>query len=260
MSRRRLPYKAHPWYYLARMAKTASIDPKTLFEVGVHFGRSKSRRHPTAAPFVFGTKDTNDIFDLEETTKRLESALSEIERIAGLGKQVLFVGGKNEVAATIKSAAERAGVPFVAGRWIGGTLTNFKQVRRRIDRLEKLVSERERGDRTKYTKLERLMLDREIEELEFRFGGLVEMRELPGALFVVDTAYEEIAVNEAAQLGIPVVGLMSSDCDFSPVAFPIPGNDASIKSVRYITQLVADTYLTHKKSVPSALKTSPDEE
>lgn len=242
------------------MAKTAQIDPKTLFEVGAHFGRSKSRRHPSAAPFVFGTKDTNDIFDLEETSKRLEAALLEVQRVASLGKQLLLVGGKNEVATIIKGAAERIGTPFVAGRWIGGTLTNFKQVRRRIDRLEKLVSERDRGERTKYTKLERLMLDREIEELEFRFGGLIEMREIPGALFVVDSSYEEIAVREAAQLGVPVIGLASSDCDFSLVTFPIPGNDASVKSVRYITQLIADTYSAHKKEAAAAPKTTPDEE
>ena len=234
------------------MAATQQIDPKALFDVGAHYGRSKSRRHPTAAPFIFGTKDKNDVFDLEESAKRLEKALEAIATIAESGKQVLFVGGKEEVVAVVKNAAERAGAPFVAGRWIGGTLTNFKQIRRRIDRMEKLVTEREKGERTKYTKLERLMLDREIEELEGRFGGLTEMRELPGALFVVDTAHEQIAVDEAKQMGVPVVALLSSDCDFASVTHPIPGNDSSLKSVRYVVQLAADAYAAHKKAATEA--------
>lgn len=232
------------------MATVKTIDPKTLFEAGAHFGRSKSRRHPTAGKFVFSSKDNNDIFDVEVTTQHIEKALEKIAAIAESGKQVLFVGGKPEVSQIVLQAAQRASAPVVSGRWIGGTLTNFKQIRRRIDRMEKLMQERDRGEREKYTKLERLMLDREIAELEHRFGGLAEMRDLPGALFVVDSGYEHIAVSEARQMGIPVVALMSSDCDFSAVDVPIPGNDSSLKSVRIIVQAVSDTYEAHKKSAP----------
>lgn len=230
------------------MTATKGIDPKALFEAGAHFGRSKSRRHPTAGKYLFGTKNKSDLFDVEETAKRLEVALEKVAAIVGTGKQVLFVGGKHEVISVVRQAAEKAGAPFVAGRWIGGTLTNFKQIRRRIDRMEKLMQERERGERDKYTKLERLMLDREIEELENRFGGLTEMRELPGALFAVDAGHEHIAISEARQMKVPVIALLSSDCDFSVADFPIPGNDSSLKSVRLIVNAVADNYVQNKKA------------
>lgn len=242
---------------LAHMSKQVSADTKALYDAGVHFGRSKSRRHPTASPFIFVTKQKSDIFNLEQTTEKLNAALEKIAAVAASGKQVLFVGGKTEVQSVVKSAAQSAGAPFVAGRWIGGTLTNFKQIRRRIDRMEKLVQERERGDRSKYTKLERLMLDREIEELEGRFGGLADMRELPGALFVVDGGYESIAVEEARQMNIPVVALSSSDCDLAAVTHPIPGNDSTLKSVRHITQLVADAYQENKRSVTEKPRSAP---
>lgn len=230
------------------MAQTQSIDPKTLFDAGVHMGRVRSRRHPSAEKFIFTTKDKSDIFDMEETAKMLEKALEKVKAVAASGAQVLFVGGKTEIANALKQAAQKAGVPFVAGRWIGGTLTNFKQIRKRIDRMEKLINERERGERDKYTKLERLMFDREIDELQFRFGGLVEMRDLPSALFVIDSEYQKIAVNEARQLHIPVIALMSSDCDFSSADFPIPANTSSVKSIRLLLQMVTDAVITGRAS------------
>lgn len=252
-------------------------DIKTLFEAGAHFGYSRTRRHPTAAPFIFGTKDRNDIFDLEETQRRLESACafaSSIsgssvvagapargltvrgtqtgeqsglpaqagEKAAGRAKQLLFVGGKNEAVDIVKEVAEKIGAPYVAGRWIGGTLTNFKNIRKRIDRLEKLMSERDSGELEKYTKKERLLIDREITELLARFGGLVKMLDLPSALFIVDTKREETAVREANQLGIPVIGLSSSDCDFSMVQYPVPANDTSVRSIRLVANTIADAY------------------
>lgn len=174
------------------------------------------------------------MFDLEETKKRLDEARAFLESVSRSGKYVLFVGGKPEVQSIVAEAAKSIGAPFVAGRWIGGTLTNFKNIRKRIDRLAKLVSERESGELEKYTKLERLLIDREIEELQSRFGGLTSMEDLPGALVIVDTRHEETAVAEANQLGIPVVGLASSDCDFSLIRYPIPGNDASVRTVRLI--------------------------
>lgn len=226
----------------------STSDIKTLFEAGAHFGYSRARRHPTASPFLFGTKDRTDIFDLELTNTRLESARAFVSALAGSGKQILFVGGKNEAIATVQSLAERIGAPFVAGRWIGGTLTNFKNIRKRVDRLQKLTQERESGELEKYTKRERLLIDREIEELQHRFGGLVSMNDLPGALFVVDSRHEDTAVKEANQLGIPVVGLASSDCDFSLVQYPIPANDTSIRSIRLFAEEIADAYSEGKRS------------
>ena len=225
-----------------------TADIKTLFDAGAHFGYSRARRHPTATAFLFGTKDRTDIFDLEETAKRLETARAFVSAVAASGKQVLFVGGKQEAIALVKGAAEEAGMPYTAGRWIGGSLTNFKSIRKRIDRLQKLMGERESGELEKYTKKERLMIDREIEELLSRFGGLVSMNEMPGALFVVDSRHEETAVKEANQLKIPVVGLSSSDCDFAMVQYPIPANDTSIRSIKLVVQEIADACLEGKKS------------
>jgi small subunit ribosomal protein S2 len=230
------------------MSNTAIADIETLYDAGAHVGYARTRRHPTADPFLYATKDRTDIFNLEETAKRLTSATDFVTSLAAAGKQIVFVGGKNEAQAIVKDAAERAGVPYVAGRWIGGTLTNFKNIRKRIDRLEKLMAERESGELAKYTKKERLMIDREIEELLGRFGGIVNMRDLPAALFVVDTRHEKTAVQEANQLKIPVIGLSSSDCDFSLVQYPIPANDTSVKAVRYIVEEITDAYQKGKKT------------
>lgn len=225
-------------------------DIQTLFSAGTHFGYARTRRHPTAAPYLFGTKDHTDIFDLEETVKRLDTAVAFVSALAAGGKQVLFVGGKHEVISIVRNSAERAGQPFVAGRWIGGTLTNFKGIRKRIERLLKLTDEREKGELEKYTKKERLLIDREIIELTARFGGLVSMADLPSALFVVDTRHEDTAVKEATQLGIPVIGLASSDCDFSLIQYPIPGNDTSVRSVRHVVEAIADAYAEGKRIPP----------
>jgi len=230
-------------------------DIETLFQAGTHFGFSRTRRHPSATPYLFGTKDRTDIFDLEETERRLAKAREFVASVAQSGKHVLFVGGKHEALSIIKEAAEKIGAPYVAGRWIGGTLTNFKNIRKRIDRLQKLIQERESGELEKYTKRERLLIDREIEELLGRFGGLVKMADLPGGLFVVDSRHEDTAVKEASQLGIPVVGLASSDCDFSLIKYPIPGNDTSIRSIRVIVDEVANAYAEGKRA-PAPAKSS----
>ena len=224
-----------------------TTDIQTLFEAGAHFGYARARRHPSASAYIFGTKDRTDIFDLEETEKRLEAARVFVASLSGRGKQVLFVGGKHEAVSIVKEVAERVGAPYVAGRWIGGTLTNFKNIRKRIDRLQKLMSERESGELEKYTKRERLMIDREITELLGRFGGLMNMVELPAALFIIDTRHEDTAVQEANQLKIPVIGLSSSDCDFSLVQNPIPGNDTSIRSITLVANLLAEAYAEGKR-------------
>ena len=229
------------------MTVTAN-DIQTLFEAGAHFGYARARRHPTASPYLFGTKDRTDIFDLEETQRCLETAAAFATSVTQSGKHVLFVSGKHEAIEVVKTTAEKAGQPYVAGRWIGGTLTNFKNIRKRIERLQKLTEERESGELEKYTKRERLLIDREIEELLARFGGLTGMADLPGALFVIDTRHEDTAVREANQLGIPVIGLASSDCDFSLIQYPIPANDTSQRSVRLVCERMRDACLSGKKA------------
>ena len=230
------------------MTTSATADIKTLFDAGAHVGYARTRRHPSADPFLYATKDRTDIFNLEETTKRLEKATAFAATLAESGKQIIFVGGKHEAQEAVKAAAERAGLPYVAGRWIGGTLTNFKIIRKRIVLLEKRMKEREMGELAKYTKKERLMIDREIDELLARFGGIVSVRDLPAALFVVDTRHEKTAVQEANQLNIPVIGLSSSDCDFALVQYPIPANDTSVKSVRLIVDEMAEAYTKGKRA------------
>jgi small subunit ribosomal protein S2 len=227
---------------------SATQDVQELYDAGTHFGYARARRHPTASPFLFATRDRTDIFNLEETERRLKAAGAFLASIAATGKQILFVGGKEEAKALVKSAAEAAGQPYVAGRWIGGTLTNFKNIRKRIELLQKLMGERESGELEKYTKRERLLIDREIEELLARFGGLVTMADLPAALFVVDTRREHTAVAEANQLKIPVVALSSSDCDFSCIQYPIPGNDTSVRSIRLVTDSISEAVQESKRA------------
>lgn len=225
---------------------------KTLYDAGAHVGYARTRRHPTSAPFLYSTKDRTDIFNLEETEKRLTAAAAYAASLAQAGKTLLFVGGKHEATSSVKSGAEAAGLPFVAGRWIGGTLTNFKIIRKRIDRMEKHMKDRESGELDKYTKKERLMIDREIEELQGRFGGIASLRDLPAAMFIVDTRHEKTAVQEANQLKIPVIGLSSSDGDFSKVQYPIPANDTSVKSIALIVETIANAYQSGKRAPVAA--------
>jgi small subunit ribosomal protein S2 len=225
-----------------------STDIKTLFDAGAHFGYPRARRHPSASQYLFATKDRTDIFDLEETGKKLSAAAAFVASVAQASKHVLFVAGKNEAVALVKDAAERVGAPYVAGRWIGGTLTNFKNIRKRIELLEKLTADRESGELDKYTKKERVLIDRDIDNLIARFGGIVNMADLPGALFIVDTRHENTAVLEAKQMGIPVVGLSSSDCDFSLIRYPIPANDTSVRSIKLVVNEMADAYAEGKRA------------
>lgn len=213
-----------------------------MFEVGAHFAHSRSRRHPSTTGHLFGAKGSVELFDLEKTAESFEKAKAFIEQLAKSGKVILLVSGKAEAREILRKTGESTGLPFVAGRWIGGTLTNFSEIRRRIERLERLTDERERGELGKFTKLERLKIDREIDELESAFGGLKSMNRVPDALFVIDSKREHIAVAEAKKLKIPVIALINSDCDASLIAYPIPANDASVKSIQFFLSEFANAY------------------
>ncbi len=204
-----------------------------MFSVGAHFGYNRSRRHPSVFPFIFGRKNNVEIFDLEKVAEKLEEAKVFVESVTKEGKQVLFVSGKPEAQSIIKSAAEKIDMPYVSGRWIGGTLTNFSEIRKRVEYYLKLISEKEKGDFAKYTKKERLDLDKEIIKLESRFDGITGMDKKPGAVFIIDADKEEIARNEANQNKIPVISLSSSDCDFSKIDYVIPANDSGVESIKY---------------------------
>lgn len=213
-----------------------------LFSVGAHFGYAPSRRHPSVAPYIFGLKGGTELFDLERTAACFESALTFIQTLAKERKVVLFVGGKAEARESLTRAAERLNQPYVASRWIGGTLTNFSEIKKRVNRLTELSDLREKGELSKFTKRERLLIDREIVDLDHMFGGLRGMQKLPDALFVVDPKLEHGAVEEARQLNIPVIALLNSDCNSTLVTHPIPANDASLQSIAYVLGEVAKTY------------------
>jgi small subunit ribosomal protein S2 len=213
-----------------------------LFSVGAHFGYAKSKRHPTATPYIFGVKNRVELFDLEETAGSLEKTMAFVKALGAMRKQILFVAGKNEAREALKQAAESIHAPYVAGRFIGGTLTNFSEIKRRVDRLEKLRDDREKGLLSKYTKKERLLIDREIDRLEKNFGGIVGMKSLPGAVFVVDSKREHIAITEAKKMGIPTIALANSDCDMNSVMYSLPANDSSKASIAYFVHKLAKAY------------------
>ncbi len=219
-----------------------------LFEVGAHFGFKKTRRHPSVVPFLYGSKNGNDIFDLEKTVEKLEEAKEAASTAAQNGKQMLFVGSKNEARSVVKAAAERLGMPYVVGRWIGGALTNFKEIRRRVDRLERLRDDEENGNLDKYTKKERLMLSREMDKLEAMYGGIVDMRQLPALLFSVDPEAEHTAMREASHLGIDTAAIANSDCNFDKITHVVPANDSALKSIELIVNEIADAYEEGKKN------------
>lgn len=213
-----------------------------MYNAGAHYGFVRSKRHPSVTPYIFGNKNRVEIFDLEKTQPLLTKATDFIKDLASQGKMILFVSGKREAIRFIKEGAAKVDMPYVAGRWIGGTLTNFEQIQKRVSRLEKLTGEREKGLLAKYTKKERLLIDREIVKLEERFGGLLTMKKKPDAVFIVDTKQEEIAFAEAKKLGIPIIGLASSDCDISKVEYPIVANDTSVKSVEFVVNEILEAF------------------
>lgn len=216
---------------------------KTLFNVGAHIGYSRARRHASMKHFIFGTKGKTDIIDLSKSAAFAEEAHTFLKSLGASGKTVLFVGGKPEVRTALREAAGALSMPYVAGRWIGGTLTNFSEIKKRIRRLAELLQEREAGTLArKYTKKERVLIDREIAKLEENFGGLSGLENPPQALVVVDTRAESIAVKEANDLGIPVIGIMNSDCDISKVRYPIIGNDATRASVKFFLGGIVEAY------------------
>lgn len=213
-----------------------------LFKAGAHFGFVKSRRHPSAKQFIFGTKNNIEIFDLEKTVPELEGAAQFVEEKGREGAQVLIVGGKNEARAAVEKMGGELGMPYVAGRWIGGTLTNFPEIKKRIALLEELTSQREKGELGKYTKKERLLIDRDIEKLSAYFSGLSLMKSLPKLLVVVDPKKEDIAVREAGKMRIPVVAIAGSDCNLHDVDCAIPANDSSRQSISYILEKLVEAY------------------
>lgn len=214
-----------------------------LFSVGAHFGFTRSRRHPTATQYIFANKQGTDIFDLEKTAELIAGAKQVLSELGKAGKTVLFVGTKEEIKNIVEDRARGLEMPYVVNRWVGGVLTNFPEIRKRIQRLNDLVAQGESGElERKYTKKERVIIGRELAKLNTNFGGIKQMDRTPSLLVVVDPRHDAIAVAEANQLNIPVVGITSSDANLRLVKHPILVNDGLQSSVSLILDELVASY------------------
>lgn len=213
-----------------------------MFEAGVHYGYSKTRRHPTVLPYLYGSKDGIDIIDLEKVSPLLEKATETLSNLGKAGKTVLFVGTKAEARAAVEATAVALRQPFVIERWIGGTLTNFPEIKRRIQKMEEMKEKRVNGEYDKYTKKEKIILNRELDRLNKYFNGLTGVTKIPDAMVVVDTKKEHIAVTEAKKMGITVIGIGNTDCSISTVHYPIIANDGTRSSIELILGILRSAY------------------
>jgi small subunit ribosomal protein S2 len=218
----------------------ALVSMRALLETGVHFGHRTQRWHPRMKSFIFTERNGIHIIDLQQTITRLEEAYNAIRDCVSEGGSVLFVGTKRQAQATIAEQADRCGMPYVNHRWLGGTLTNWRTIRERIDRLHEMEAQRELGAYDQLTKREALFREREIEKMNERFGGVKEMTVLPDMVFVIDVRREKNAVDEANKLGIPVVAVVDTNCDPWPIDYIIPANDDAIRAIKLLTTKIAD--------------------
>lgn len=225
----------------------AVISMKQLLEAGVHFGHQTRRWNPKMAEYIFTERNGIYIIDLQKTVKKVDQAYEFIKEVAAEGQTVLFVGTKKQAQESIEQEAKRSGMYFVNQRWLGGMLTNFKTIKKRIDRLHKLTKMEEEGDFDVLPKKEVIKLKHEQEKLEKFLGGIKDMDGLPGAIFVVDPRKEKIAIKEAQILGIPVVGIVDTNCDPDEVDYVIPANDDAIRAVKLITARMADAIIEGKQ-------------
>ena len=225
----------------------AVISMKQLLEAGVHFGHQTRRWNPKMAPYIFTERNGIYIIDLQKTVKKIEEAYEAMKEIAAEGKPILFVGTKKQAQQAVKDEAARCGQYFVSERWLGGMLTNHKTISKRIERLAEIRQMQEDGTINKYAKKEALKLIAEADKLEKYLGGIKYMKGMPGAIFVVDPKKERIAVKEARILGIPVVGMVDTNCDPDDVDFVIPANDDAIRAVKLITSCMADAVIEAKQ-------------
>ena len=225
----------------------AVISMKQLLEAGVHFGHQTRRWNPKMAPYIFTERNGIYIIDLQKTVKKIDEAYSFMREVGESGKPVLFVGTKKQAQGAIKDEALRCGMYYVNQRWLGGMLTNWKTISTRIKRLNDIKAMEEDGTFEKLSKREVLTLQRELERLEKFLGGIKDMKGMPGAIFVVDPKKEKIAVKEARTLGIPVVGIVDTNCDPDDVDYIIPANDDAIRAVKLIASSMADAIIEGKQ-------------
>jgi small subunit ribosomal protein S2 len=230
------------------------VTMRELLEAGVHFGHQTRRWNPKMKPYVFGARNGIYIIDLQKTVEQTRNACAFASKVVSEGKKVLFVGTKKQAKDVIEDEAKRANMHYVTNRWLGGMLTNYQTVKASIDRLKKIEALKGSADWNEVPKKEQSRYDRELEKLKKSLGGIEDMKKLPGALFVVDTEKEHIAVKEAKKLGIPTIAVVDTNCDPQDVTHVIPGNDDAIRSVRLFARLIADSCLEGAKVFQEKLR------
>ncbi len=236
----------------------AVVSMKQLLEAGVHFGHQTRRWNPKMAEYIFTERNGIYIIDLQKTVKKLEEAYAFVRDLSMEGKSVLFVGTKKQAQDSVKEEAERAGAFYVNARWLGGMMTNFTTIQRRINRLKQLRAMEEDGTFDLLPKKEVIKLNLEIEKLEKFMGGIKEMKEMPGALFIVDPRKERIAVAEAKKLGIPIVAIVDTNCDPDEIDYVIPGNDDAIRAVKLIAGTIANAIIEGNEGKMGAAATEEE--
>lgn len=235
------------------------VSMKQLLEAGVHFGHQTRRWNPKMAKYIFTERNGIYIIDLQKTVKKLEETYNFVRDLSVEGKSVLFVGTKKQAQDSVKEEAERAGAYYVNARWLGGMLTNFTTIRTRIERLKQLRAMEEDGTFELLPKKEVVKLNLEIEKLEKFLGGIKDMKEIPGALFIIDPRKERIAVAEAKKLGIPIVAIVDTNCDPDEVDYVIPGNDDAIRAVKLISSAIANAIIEGNEGRMGAAAAEADE-
>ncbi len=222
-----------------------------MFKAGAHYGYSKTRRHPSLSKYIFATKNKGDIIDLEKTGIMLEKAAEFMKELGAKGKIVLFVGTKPEAKEITKNAAESLGMPYVTERWIGGTLSNFTEIKKRITELENYQRDSAEGALDKYTKKERVVMAKKMEKLARYYTGLLGLKKTPDALFIVDAKDEHIAATEAQKRDVPIISIVNSDSNIKGILYPIVGNDSGMPSIKFFTAYISNAYKAGQSSVPA---------
>ncbi|MEA1936751.1 MAG: 30S ribosomal protein S2 [Patescibacteria group bacterium] len=227
--------------------KKEEISMMNMLKAGVHFGHKKSKRHPKMEQYIYTMRNGINILDLSKTMVKLNEAVAYAKEISSKDGTILFVGTKKQSKKIIKEAAEKCAMPYVTERWLGGTFTNFSKIVASINRLEKMIEQKESGEfEKKYNKKERLELDREIKRLEKKFGGIRNVKKLPEAVFVVDIKEDSTTVNESKSKNVPIIALVDTNVDPSPIDYPIPSNDDAVRAIELMTNAIADAIIEGK--------------
>ena len=230
------------------MAMSQAELIKALVDAGVHFGHRVSRWNPKMAPYIHGKRNQIHILDVRETLKGTLRARKLVQQVVASGKDVLFVGSKRQARHAIEDEARRCGMHFVSERWLGGTLTNFRTIRSRLQRLEQLEKLFETGEIESYSKKMKSTLKREMDKIKTNLDGIRKMDKMPGIMFLVDVRREHIAVKEARKMGVPTVAIVDTDCDPDPIDLPIPGNDDAMRAIEIIVKELADAAIEGKQT------------